>query len=163
GLVEQENPRRVLQQPRDGDLLLVAAGELPDGLRGIAAFHPQAVDPALRGGALAPAIDPPEAAKRLVLREREGVRNRLREHQPLLLAVLAQKPHALRPAVARSVRARGRAHDADLAGVAPIEPENRAQQVGPARADQAREPEDLARPELKRGALQPGGAGGLLH
>src|SRR5438128_2637684 len=100
----------MFEQARERDLLLIAPRQLSDQLRAIAALHAQLIDPALRHRALAAGTDPAEVTESLVLREENVVRNGLRQHQALLLAVLAEKTNALRPPVTR-IRAIGRTAD----------------------------------------------------
>src|SRR4030095_13850412 len=96
-----------------------------------------------------------EATERVLLREREVVGNRLDEHEPLLLPILAQQPDAAAPALARCAGAWQSAKNHHLAGVASLHSDNRPQQVRSAGRDQPGESENLTRTDLQSRALQP--------
>ena len=61
----------VVEESCEGDLLLVAAGELAGGLRRVVALDPQFLDPAPRTRPLAPGADP-AAGRPAVVRHRDG-------------------------------------------------------------------------------------------
>src|SRR5436305_1567856 len=91
----------MFEQARDGHFLLVAARELADWLRGIAAFHAQLVDPALRRSLLTRSGNPTASTKLFHFGQGQIVGDGLVEHQALLLAIFAKEPDSLRPSGAR--------------------------------------------------------------
>src|SRR5208283_2433804 len=158
GLVQDENPGRVEEEPRQRDPLLVAPGEVANVLVHVAAPDRELSRPPLRRGALAPLAYPSQPPEGPEPRQGDVVADGLVQHQPLLLAVLAQEPDALVPAPARRPPGPLPAEDRDLARGRPVETEERPHQVGPAGADKAGEPEDLALAHAQRGGPEPGRA-----
>src|SRR6185312_12822761 len=137
-LVEQQDVDAVVQEAGDGDLLLVAAGELARRLVGALAADVQLFEPARRQRAARGGAD-----QRRELRERQVVGDAEAERQAFFLAVLADQSHPLRPARAGRGRAR---MAAELHGSREdrVEAGQRAQKLGAARADQAGDPQHLA-------------------
>src|ERR1017187_662015 len=155
GLVEEEYPRRVLEQPRERDPLLVPPGKLADILVHAAALDRELGRPAARRRRLAPPADPPHPPERLELGQGDVVLDGLVEHQSLLLSVLAQEPDALGPALAGRPPALRPAEHGDVPRRGLVEPEDRPHQVGPPRADEAGQTEYFALAQAQRDRFQP--------
>ena len=133
-----------MKQPADGDFLLVAAGEFGDELRRFARLDGEFLHPCARSLPLFARRDETKPAEAGKIREREVVRNRLFEHQPLLLAVLAHHPDTGGEArCGRSARGLPR-ENFNLAGGGFIESEDGAKRLGATRADQSGDAENLA-------------------
>ena len=133
----------MVEEPPESHLLLVSAAELPRGLLRSAAANAEPRDETIGRSTLRTRQDPaPEP------RQGEIRRHRLREHEPLTRPILAQEAEALAETTHRRRGTRDRAHS-DLPGSHPVEPEDRAHELGATRADEATDPEDLAAPELE--------------
>src|SRR5687768_8903704 len=140
----------MVEQARQRELLLVAAGELGRRLRRSRATNLEPLDPFRGRGALAPGRQQPAAAERLEAGQRNVVGDAEREREPFVLSILAEKACALRPAIAgRPVfRERGDLHASAANG---LETENRAEQSRPSGAEQPRDPEHLTAPQAEAG------------
>ena len=140
----------MVEEPRERDLLLVAAGELRDALGRAAGADREPVDPVARRAVALREADPPEAAHGPEAREREVVLDRKSERETFALAVLGEEPDALREARSRrGPRVAAPPPTATVPLRMAVEAEDRAQALGAARADEAGDPEDLARAHLE--------------
>ena len=106
----------MVEQPGEGDLLLVAAGEVRDALGGAARADREPVDPVAGRAVAAGEADPPEAAHGTEARERDVLSDGKSQREPFALAVLGEQPDALReprprrgPRVAAATARRDRA------------------------------------------------------
>src|SRR5918992_1616478 len=151
GRLAEDQDLRVGREPlRDHDLLLVAARERADG--DLQAGGPDLEPVREVGGdlALTPAIDEPEAREPPQERQRGVVLDRHLEHEALVLAVLGNEGEAGLHRCARRPDPHGGAVAPDLAGVEPIDAEDRARHLGAPGADEAGQADDLAAPEGER-------------
>ena len=146
-LVEQQHVDVVVQEARDRHLLLVAARQLADRL-----LRPLAADAELADPLLGQRAALRRAHDHRHLRQRQVVGDAEAEREPLLLAVLADQRHALRPALTGRGGPGGGAQ-LHLAGYDRVQAGQRAQQLGTARADQARDAQHLAAVKREAGAF----------
>src|SRR5260370_32569023 len=102
-----------MEQARERDLLLVAAGELARGLRRARALDRHPGDPRVRRLLLPGGQDQRPRTERLEPGQRQVVRHAQAEREPFALAVLAQQAHAGAPASARALSQRAATVDAD--------------------------------------------------
>ena len=126
------------------DLLLIAAGELPDDLLRPAGADAEAGDRIPRQSVLLAAIDQEQAGDAVEDRQGDVLAQRLRPDQPLQPAILRHIGDAQAPR-RRGAADRDRlALDQDLARCRRGDAEDGEGELGPARADQPGDAEDLA-------------------
>ena len=147
------------EQPfAEHDFLLVAARERADGLLGSGRSGVQFVDHPRGGRALAHLVDEHVAVDEVrQVRERRVFAHVMPEHEPLALTILGNEGDAGRDAVRRRPNGAARAVDDDLAASRHVGARDGAQDLGAARADQARQPDDLAGPNRNETPLTAGG------
>ena len=149
-IVEQEHRRRDLEPLADDDLLLVAAGQLPDDLPRSIGPDPQPVDLAASRSAHRPAVKPRPPGRQRSDGHLGDVRRDARlEHQALAAAVGRDEAD---PRRAAAVGESGRAPsigERDLAGTRPSRAEEHAEQRRDARALETGQADDLARARLE--------------
>jgi hypothetical protein len=140
-LVEQEHVHVVMQQPRDRDLLLVAAGEAPTRLHADAArmprrsMHARDARSCAAGETMKPRLESVMLSAMLQgQRQAFGLRSSLTIPTPCR--------QRARSCACRSMRRRER----DRAS--PHRAEDRAKQFGASRADESCDPEHLAAPKF---------------
>ena len=152
-LVEQPHGRLLVQQAAERDLLLIAARQRPHRLDRRARLHLESIEPALALCPLRSTVDDAMLAHRGVPRAGQVVGQRHLQGQTLALAVLAEVPEPCLEAPPGGLRLDGdRATvDGEPAADRPfLEPHQPAQQLGAARAHEARDAEDLTSPHLQR-------------
>ena len=86
----------------------------------------------------------PAVRQRAKVGQADVLADRQAEHEGLLLAVFRHQADPELDRVERVLERDRLALDQDLAAVDPVRPEDRARQLGPAGADQAGQPDDLA-------------------
>src|SRR5262249_57209348 len=82
-------------------------------------------------------------------RERDVALDRKIHHEPLLASVLRNEPDTGRHRRSRRAGREPPALDLDRARVPPVDTEDRARDLGPARADEAGQTDDLAAPHVR--------------
>ena len=143
-LVEDEQLGVGAQPARQQHLLLVAAGQLADLLLGARGLDRQARDEPVDDRALARLVDDAGAGESRQQRERDVLAHRHVGNDALDLAILGAEADAERDRVGRLAGRSGLAHQSNGAGVGRIGAENGARDFGPARSQQAGEPDDLS-------------------
>ncbi len=155
-LIEQQYVDIMMQQPRDGDFLLIAAGQVADRLPRGSQADIQPVDPgpgALRPGFAGDGIAGSFDSARFSAMLKSSAK-------PSALAVLADHSDALRPPPSGRKRA-DMGGDAERSITERLKPEDRAKQFGSARADQAGNAQHLAASKFQRCRPRAIGAGQL--
>src|SRR5207247_8353973 len=113
----------VVQQPRNGDLLLIAARQLADRLARVAARDAEPLDPSGRGRALSRRHDGERRPERLEARERHVVGDAQSERHAFASPLFAEHADALLPSRMRRRRTRISAYN-DLAAPDRLEAED---------------------------------------
>ena len=139
----------MVEQPPDGDLLLIAPGQFHGRLTRPSRMDAKSFDPGARRGILALWQYESAGAKSLESRQREIVGNRHGAREPFVLAVLAQHTHAVGP-----LRARLRPPAPCANGDAPLlyrfEAKQRTQEACSSRPEKPRDAEYLASMQRER-------------
>ncbi len=139
----------MMQEPRDGHLLLVATRQFGDSLARTGAADAEPIDPARRGRELPRRQNGKRRSERLEARERHVVGDAQAQRQSLAGSVLAQQPHSLTPSIVRRRRPRIRADD-DRATRDRLEAEDGPEQTRTSRSEKAGDAEDLAAVQRER-------------
>ena len=150
GSSSEQHVRVVMEEPRERDLLLVAARQLGHRLPGprVRSAEPGAERDGRGIPRRALRSKPNRAGRR---RQRDVVGDRQPEREPFVLAVLGEQADALREAATRRRAAVPDRRHADPSAANRVEAEHRAQQLGAAGADEPRDAEDLAAVERQLG------------
>src|SRR5258706_1575055 len=136
-LVEEQDVGILMHQPRERDLLLVAAGEPSDDDARSRRFDPQPLHDVLGLRILATTIDPSGARARFEAAHGHVVGDRKLEGQAFVFPVLAEVAEAV-------------AEHRYLSNCL-LQTEEGADEIGPAGADQAGDAEDFAAMEIEAG------------
>ena len=145
-IAEQHTAARA-EQAAENHLLLIAPGELADGLLDRGARHPQAGPHPLGRGLLAAAIDPAGGSPTGGRAEQGVDTHRLGEDQAIVPTILRQHADTGADGLTRRPEPPRRTiGDRDRAGRGPIGPEDRPEQFGASGTDEAGKPHHLASP-----------------
>src|ERR671916_248155 len=144
-LVEQQHLGLLGQPPRQQHLLLVATRQRRHRLAVGARPQPQPVEEAVDDARLAPAREQRELRDLVEVGDRGVLADGQLHQQPELLAVLREQPDAGADKPPRVAGGDPAPRDLDLPAVDGIGPEQRAQQLGAARAEQTADADDLPR------------------
>src|SRR5262245_22108229 len=93
--IQQKDARIVMQEPAHGDLLLVTAGKLDDGLSRALCAHFETLNPAAGRFVLATLAHETESGHWAETRRRQVISEAAVEHQSFLLAVFTEQPKTL--------------------------------------------------------------------
>ena len=145
GLVEDQELGVGAKPSGQQDLLLVAARQFPDRLLGTGAFDAEAFDEAIHDRPLARLVDDPQGREPRHERERQVLPHRQVRHDPFVLAVFRAEAQPRRDGGAGFPRRIGPTVERDLARIGPVGPEQKPHALGPARTEQPRQTDDLAR------------------
>ncbi len=147
GLVHDQHPRLRGDPFGQDHLLLVSAGELPDRLLGSPGPDAEAGDRIRGQGSLPRAVDEKGPGDALEDRERQVLAHGLGPHQPLQSAILRHIGDPQAPRRRRAADGDRLAVDQDLARGRRRDAEDGEGKLGPSRADQPGDAENLARPQ----------------
>ena len=141
------------------DLLLVAAREAADDLRGRRRLDPQLLHEAAGERALAPRPEDPARGQFGQDRHRDVRADGHRLHEPLMEPVLRQVGEPPAERRSRGARPERAAVDPELAALERIDPEDAARDLGATGAHEAGQADDLAATELERDVREDTAAG----
>ncbi len=142
-LVDEQDPAPGVEPLREDDLLLVAAGQVPDP--GAAARGPDRQPVDVTGDDPSFAVGADHARRRDLVhpRDRHVRADCLQQQESVGLAVLGQQPDPERDRVARRPDRDRLPEDLDRARIDRVGAVDRAQHLGPAGAGQPGDPDDL--------------------
>jgi hypothetical protein len=157
-LVGDQRPRVAQQHAREQHLLLVAARQRAGGRAVAGAAHVPAVQELGGSPLLGPAGDEPAPAQRVQAGQADVLGHRAQGQQPLVLARLGDHRQPGAQALARPARAHAATSHLHRPLSRPLGAEDRARELSAPGSHEPGQADDLARPDLERDPVDPGGA-----